>query len=66
MYKKAKKMKVKEVMSTPPIYIQDDETIVDLIEKIIKYNIHRIPVVKDDKLVGIVSRRDLLKLLFMK
>ena len=66
MYKKAKKMKVKEVMSKPAVSISEDENIVDLIGKIIKYNIHRVPVVKDDKLVGIVSRRDLLKLLFMK
>ena len=66
MYKNAKTMKVKEIMSTPPISISEDETIVNLIEKIMKYNIHRIPVLKDDELVGIVSRRDLLKLLFVK
>lgn len=66
MYKNAKTMKVSEIMSTPPISISEDETVVDLIEKIMKYNIHRIPVVKDEELVGIVSRRDLLKLLFMK
>ena len=66
MYKNAKTMKVSEIMSTPPISISEDETIVDLIEKIMKYNIHRIPVLKDDELVGIVSRRDLLKLLFIK
>lgn len=66
MYKNAKTMKVKEIMSQPPISIDQDETIGDLIEKIIKYNIHRVPVLKDDKLVGIVSRRDLLKLLFIK
>ena len=66
MYKNAKTMKVKDIMSTPPIFISEDETIVDFFEKIIKYNIHRVPVVKDDKLVGIVARRDLLKLLFIK
>jgi len=66
MYKNAKTMKVKEIMSTPPISIQGEETIADLIEKIMKYNIHRVPVLKGEELVGIVSRRDLLKLLFLK
>ncbi len=66
MYKNAKTMKVKEIMSSPPISIQEDEKITDLIEKIMKYNIHRVPVLKGEELVGIVSRRDLLKLLFTK
>jgi len=66
MYKNAKTVKVKEIMSTPSISIEQDETIADLIEKIMKYNIHRIPVVNGEKLVGIVSRRDLLKLLIYK
>jgi len=66
MYNNAKTIKVKEIMTTPPITIEEDETITVLIEKIMKYNIHRIPVVNNDKLVGIVSRRDLLKLLLSK
>jgi len=66
MYQNAKTIKVKEIMSTPPITIEEDATITDLIGKIMKYDIHRIPVVNDDKLVGIVSRRDLLKLLLSK
>lgn len=63
MYKNAKTIKVKEIMSTPAISIKQDEKITDLIGKIMKYNIHRIPVVDGEELVGIVSRRDLLKLL---
>ena len=63
MYKEAKTLKVKEIMTTPPICVEADESITELIEKIMKYNIHRVPVVKDDKLIGIVSRRDLIKLL---
>ena len=66
MYKNAKTIKVKEVMATPSISIDQDKKISDLIEKFMKYNIHRIPVVKGEELVGIVSRRDLLKLLLSK
>lgn len=63
MYKEARTIKVKEIMTTPPIYVEADEIITELIEKIMKYDIHRVPIVKDEKLVGIVSRRDLIKLL---
>lgn len=63
MYREAKTIKVKDIMTTPPIYVEEDESISGLIEKIMKYDIHRVPIVKDEKLVGIVSRRDLIKLL---
>ena len=63
MYEDAKNSMVKEIMSQPVIFIEEDASIEELIEKIMKYNFHRIPVVKDGKPVGIVSRRDLLKLL---
>ena len=63
MYETSKTIKAKEIMSTPPIVIEQDEEISKLIELIMKYNIHRIPVVDDGKLVGMVSRRDLLKLI---
>ncbi|MGI9554176.1 MAG: CBS domain-containing protein [Thermodesulfobacteriota bacterium] len=63
MYKEARTIKVKDIMTKPPIFVNDDESIPGLIEKIMKYDIHRVPVVKDDKIVGIVSRRDLMKLL---
>ncbi|MGI9535272.1 MAG: CBS domain-containing protein [Thermodesulfobacteriota bacterium] len=63
MYKEARSIKVKDIMTKPPIYVEEDESIPDLIEKIMKYDVHRVPVVKDEKLVGIVSRRDLMKLL---
>ena len=63
MYKEARSIKVKDIMTKPPIYVNEDETIPALIEKIMKYDIHRVPVVNDGKLVGIVSRRDLMKLL---
>ena len=63
MYKEARSVKVKDIMTKPPISVDADDTISQLIEKIMKYDIHRLPVIKDDKVVGMVSRRDLLKLL---
>lgn len=63
MYKEARTIEVKEIMSKPVICVEEDDKIEELIKKIMKYNFHRVPVVKDGKPVGIVSRRDLLKLL---
>ncbi len=63
MYDEAKKVKVKEIMSERVIYVKPDDTIEELINKIIEHNYHRFPVVKDGKPVGMVSRRDLLKLI---
>jgi len=63
MYNEARSVKVKDIMTKPPIYVEENESIKDLIEKIMKYDIHRLPVVKEEKVVGMVSRRDLLKLL---
>ena len=63
MYNEARSIEVKEIMTKPAIYVEEDETITGLIEKIMKYDIHRVPVVRDEKLIGIVSRRDLMKLL---
>ena len=63
MYKEARSIKVKDIMTKPAIHIEYDVSITELIEKIMKYDVHRIPVVKNEKLIGIVSRRDLMKLL---
>ena len=63
MYNEAKKIKVKEVMSEKVITLHPDDSIEEFIEKIMEHKFHRYPVVKDGKPVGIVSRRDLLKLI---
>ena len=63
MYKEARTVKVKDIMTKPPIFVDQDDSINDLIDKIMKYDIHRLPVVEDGKVVGMVSRRDLMKLL---
>lgn len=51
---------VKEVMSTDLKTVGHDETYTDVIEKMRKWNIRHVPVVKDGRVIGLVSRRDLL------
>lgn len=52
-------MFVKNKMTTNPVTISPDQTIPDAHEMMRKYNIRRLPVVKDGKLVGVVSNLDI-------
>lgn len=47
-------------MSTNPITIGEDTSISEIVEKMEKRRIKRLPVMRDDKIVGIVTRVDLL------
>jgi len=52
-------MFVKNKMTTNPYTSSPDQTIPDAHEIMTKYNIRRLPVVKDGKLVGVVSNIDI-------
>ncbi|MBU9722548.1 MULTISPECIES: CBS domain-containing protein [Bacillaceae] len=51
---------VKGYMSRHPIYIGPDESLDDIQERMIKEQIGRLPVIENDKLIGIVSRTDVI------
>jgi len=53
---------VSEVMSTPLITINVDETVGDAAHMMIENKVRRLPVVDDDEVVGIVTVRDLLNI----
>ena len=59
--KDPRKVKVKEVMSSPIITISPDKEIVDASRIMRKNLIKRIPVVKKGKLVGIITDSDIAK-----
>ncbi|EHP84386.1 CBS domain-containing protein [Methanotorris formicicus] len=61
--KKALKTKVKDVMTRDVIVISPDEGINNAAKLMIENNIKRLPVVKDGKLVGIVTRGDIIEAL---
>lgn len=52
---------VRKVMSSPLISIGPDESAKKLAEMIKEKNIHKIPVVEENKLIGIVSATDLIR-----
>lgn len=54
-------MFVKNKMTANPFTISPDQTIPDAHEVMIKNGIRRLPVVKDGKLVGIISKEDVIK-----
>ena len=53
---------VKQVMSSPLIVISPDETIWELAELMKLRRIHKVPVVQENRLVGIVTTTDLTKI----
>lgn len=63
MYKEASSIKIKDIMTKNVVTVTEDETIQDLVNKLIKYGFYRFPVVRDKKPIGMVSKRDFLKLI---
>ena len=53
--------KVSEVMTSDPITIAEDTTLEEIVKTMETNHVKRLPVIKDGKLVGIVSRANLLQ-----
>jgi len=59
--KNALKRQVKTVMSRPLITAQTAESVEDAMALMLKHGVRRLPVMKQQKLVGIISQRDVLR-----
>jgi CBS domain-containing protein len=57
------KSKVKDVMNKRVISVDPETPLPEVAEIMEKYDIHRVPVIENGKLVGIISRSDLIRLL---
>jgi len=53
---------IKDVMSSPLVLINPDDSVWDAAQLMKSRRIHRIPAVKDNRLVGIVTTSDIVKL----
>jgi CBS domain-containing protein len=53
--------KVAEVMTTAPVTVSEDTTLEEIVRLMEKRGVKRLPVVRDGKVVGIVSRANLLQ-----
>lgn len=54
-------MLVRDVMTKDVLTVTPDKTLTDATSLMIRHRIRRLPVIDGDKIVGIVSRHDLLK-----
>ncbi len=54
---------IKEVMNREVVVISESAPISDVIEVMLQRHVNRLPVVRDGKLVGVITRHDLLKLI---
>ena len=52
---------IKDIMRTPAIYTAPSTTIVEAAKLMMKHNIGALPILKNDTIIGIVTRTDLLK-----
>jgi CBS domain-containing protein len=66
VYRAARSTMVRDVMSRDVATLAEDDTLETVLQRMLTTGFHRFPVAKGRKVVGIVSRRDLLKLLLTK
>lgn len=59
--KKAEDVCVGEIMSKELISLSSDSSIEDAVQILVRDNISSIPVSEDNKVIGLVSRKDILK-----
>ncbi|MGE5454269.1 MAG: CBS domain-containing protein [Methylocystaceae bacterium] len=58
--------RVKDVMTTRVVTAEEDTAVSDIVELFTEYNINRVPIVRRGKVIGIVTRNDVLKALVKK
>ena len=63
LYAKAGNIRAREVMSRKVVTVNENDPIEKVLELMLKYDINRIPVLSERKPVGIVARRDLLRVM---
>jgi len=56
-----KKTHICEVMTKDPVTISPDSSLLDVYQQMQGLNLRHIPVVEDDKLIGIISLKDIAK-----
>ena len=63
IYEAARNHTAKEIMNYPVITVDEEQTVEEAVEMMLEKDINRIVVVRDEKPVGIIARRDLLRMM---
>lgn len=61
VYKKSKSKALGEVMSRDPVTVTSENSLNGVVELMMKKHLKRLPVVDNGKLIGIITRKDILK-----
>lgn len=64
IYHLARSRRVRDVMSTPVVTVEETDPIETVLTRMFEHRIRHVPVVRHGRPVGMVSSRDLLQLLF--
>ena len=59
--KKLGQMKIEKIMTTELVTVKPENTIEEVAQIMVKNNINRVPVIENNKLVGIVTRGDIIR-----
>jgi CBS domain-containing protein len=54
---------VSDIMTTPPVTITAEVAVDEIATIMARKNIHTLPVLKDDKLIGIIGKIDIIRAL---
>ena len=57
----ATKLKVRDLMTSPAVSVTEDAEVLELCRMMHRLRIHRIPVVRDGKVAGIISSLDIIR-----
>jgi CBS domain-containing protein len=63
IYEAAKKMRVTEIMNTNVLTLVENDSVERALTLMLKHGMRHLPIVRDGKPVGILTRHDLLKLM---
>ena len=61
VYSQAKTKQLSDVMTKDPVTISPSTSLTDIVELMVSKNLKRLLVMKDERIVGIITRKDLLK-----
>lgn len=61
-----KDISVADLMTTEITYFAEDDDLMSVFKGLVESNFRRVPIVSEGELVGIISRRDIIKLLSKK
>ncbi|HSM86454.1 MAG TPA: CBS domain-containing protein [Candidatus Limnocylindrales bacterium] len=66
IYAKARKVPVREIMQPDVVAVAPDDSIELVLERMLEKRVHRVPVLSGNRPVGVVTRRDLLRLMLVQ